>query len=74
MPGFTGKAQSEALGRTLTKLFENRMSGDGLTPELARWLETLPDSTKETLARCGLIDQAKPTGSQTLENKRFCRE
>ncbi len=66
MPAFTDKSQSGAFGRTLLKLVENRMSGEPLTVELSRWLENQSDATKATLARWGLIDQAKLTGSKTL--------
>ncbi len=66
LPAFTDKAASEALGRTLLKLVENKQSGEPLTVELSRWLEGQSDSTKATLARWGLIDQTKLTGSKTL--------
>ena len=66
LKAYNDKSQSEALGRTVLKLVENRTSGDGLTPELSRALERLTDSTKKTLAEWGLIEQSKLTGSKTL--------
>ena len=66
LPAFTDNAASMALGRTLLKLVENRQSGEPLTVELSRWLEGQSDATKVKLARWGLIDQTKLTGSKTL--------
>jgi site-specific recombinase XerD len=66
LPAFTDKNQSLALGRTILKLVENRTSGESLTPELSKALELLTDSTKQTLARWGLIEQSKLTGSKLL--------
>ena len=66
LPAFTDKNQSLALGRTIQELVSNRLSGEGLTPALARWLENQSDSTKATLGRWGLIEQAKLTGSKSL--------
>ena len=66
LPAFTDKNQSLALGRTVLKLVENRQSGEPLTVELSRWLETVSDATKATLARWGLIDQSRLTGSKPL--------
>ena len=58
VPGFTSKSESERLGRQIEKLITAKLSGGGLSPELALWIKGLPVAIVEKLAGHGLIGQA----------------
>src|SRR4051812_41674205 len=52
-----GKKNSEELGRNIDRLLMGKASGD-IRPELRKYLETLPDWIRRSLAAQGIIDQA----------------
>ena len=53
MPGFTDKALTAELGRRIQKLVAVRVLGDILPPDLAAWVERLPQDIRDRLAQTG---------------------
>lgn len=66
LPAFTDKAQSEAFGRKVERLVGCRANNEPTDPELTRWVETLPRSTRAALARIGLLEAAKAAAIKSL--------
>lgn len=56
LPAFTDKRQSEELGRKIEKLVACRANGESPDKQLGRWLEALPDKTRQRLAKIGVLD------------------
>ena len=67
LPAFTDKRQSEALGRQIEKLVGCKVSGDPLDAELARWLECIPASLRDRLAKIGLLDSSRIAAGKLLK-------
>jgi len=66
LPAFTDKAQSEAFGRKTERLVGCRANNEPTDPELTRWVETLPQATREAMARVGLLDASRAAAVKPL--------
>lgn len=66
MPAFSDKAASLEFGRRLEKLIALRSVGDAPDAELARWIETLPERMRATLAGWGILDPARLSRARAL--------
>jgi integrase len=66
LPAFTDKAQSEAFGRKVERLVACRANNEPTDPELTRWIETLPQATREAMARIGLLEASKAAAVKPL--------
>ena len=55
LPAFTDKKQSETAGRNIEKLVASKINGDPPDKELGRWLEALPKTLRDALARLGVF-------------------
>ena len=66
LPAFTDKAQSEAFGRKVERLVGCRANNEPTDPELTRWVETLPRSTREAMARIGLLELSRAAAVKGL--------
>ena len=66
VPAFTDKQVSEALGRQIETLVGVRVTRQQPGPELAKWMEGLPDDLRRKLADFGLIDERAATLSDPI--------
>src|ERR1700693_5132429 len=67
LPAFTSKAASEEMGRNLVKLVEYHKGTGGQTdPALSRWLNDLPQRTREKLVSIGLLSAERAALSKPL--------
>ncbi len=66
MPDFTDKALTAELGRRIQKLVAVRVLGDILPPDLAAWVERLPQDIRDRLAQTGMVDPQTVASSNTL--------
>lgn len=66
LPGFTDKAATVELGKRVERLVGFRVMRDELSPELARWLETLPNDLRNRLGKFGLLDAKTVAGKKPL--------
>ena len=66
IPGFTDKKITEELGRRIEKLVALRVLGNAPDPELARWLESLPNELREKLTKHSLLDSRTVAGGKPL--------
>jgi len=66
LPAFTDKAQSEAFGRKVERLVDCRANNEPTDPELSRWVETLPQATREAMARIGLLEASRAAAVKRL--------
>jgi integrase len=66
LPAFTDKAQSEAFGRKIERLVDCRANNEPTDPELSRWVETLPQATREAMARIGLLEASRAAAVKRL--------
>lgn len=66
LPAFTEKAQSEAFGRKVERLVGCRSNNEPTDPELTRWIETLPQATRESMARIGLLETSRAAAVKPL--------
>ena len=66
LPGFTDKSATIELGKKVERLVGFRVMRDELSPELARWLETLPTDLWNRLANFGLLDAKSVAGKKPL--------
>ncbi len=66
VPAFGDKQVSEALGRQIEALVGVRVTRQQPGPELAKWMEGLPDDLRRKLADFGLIDERAATLSDAL--------
>ncbi len=64
---FTDRAASLELERQLKRLVSLRMADMALTPELSRFLESLPMETLDRLGKWGIIDQERVAAGRKLE-------
>ncbi len=65
-PAFTDREESEALGRQIRRLVSCKIGGEAPGPDLSRWLENIPASLRDQLARIGLIDPARAAAGKPL--------
>ncbi len=56
LPAYTGKKESEALGRWLEKLAASRKNNEQPDAQLGQWLQSLPDRLLKKLIGLGLVD------------------
>ena len=66
IPGFTDKKITEELGRRLEKLVALRVLGNAPDPEMACWLESLPNELRDKLAKHSLLDSRTVAGGKPL--------
>jgi integrase len=66
IPGFTDKKITEELGRRIEKLVAFRVLGNAPDPDLARWLESLPNELREKLTKHSLLDSRTVAGGKPL--------
>ena len=66
LAAFADKAASEELGRKIERLAELRQGGLGVDRSLAPFLEGLPQKTRESLAKWGLLEARHLVGSLPL--------
>ncbi len=66
LPGFTDKAATVELGKRVERLVGFRVMRDELSPELARWLETIPNDLRKRLGKIGLLDAKTIAGKKPL--------
>jgi integrase len=66
LPAFTDKSQSEAFGRKVERLVACRANNEPTDPELSRWVETLPQSIREAMARIGLLELSRAAAIKRL--------
>jgi len=66
LPAFSGRAESEELGRRIEDLVSAKGSGGRLGRDLARFVEGLPHRTRKRLAQIGLLDARDLAGSRQL--------
>ena len=67
LPGFTDKGATQELGRWLEKLVAQRVVGDTPSPELAKWLESMPTGLRDRLAKFGLLDSRSVASGKPLK-------
>ncbi len=65
--GFTDKRATDELGRRIGLLVAARVSGQAIEPDMAAWLERLPDDLRTRLAAFGLIDDRASSIAEPLE-------
>ena len=65
-PGFSDKAQSEALGQQIECLVGCRIAGQQPGPELSRWLELVPNKLRMHLGNIGLLDRTRAAAGKPL--------
>jgi hypothetical protein len=56
LPGFTDKKIIQELGRRIEKLVAFRVLGNAPDPEMARWLESLPNELRGKLTKHSLLE------------------
>src|SRR6188472_416415 len=56
LPGFTDRKPTEELGRKVLRLVEARSIHQPAEPQLTRWVETMPATLRQRLARWGILD------------------
>jgi integrase len=66
LPLFKDRKQTETAGRNVETLVASKINGDAPDKELGRWLESLPSTLREKLARIGLLDGQAATKGKTL--------
>jgi integrase len=66
LPGFTDKAQTEELGRKLSKLVSARSNSESPEQAMGRWLENLPRRIRSKLVEIGLIEGHSGAAMKTL--------
>lgn len=66
LAGYTERRATEHLARQVARLVTLRHGREPLDLELARWVEALPDRTRDTLAAWGLLEARELVGSRTL--------
>lgn len=66
LPGFTDKAATVELGKKVERLVGFRVLRQELSPELARWLETIPNDLRKRLGKFGLLDAKTVAGKKPL--------
>jgi integrase len=66
IPGFTDKKITEELGRRIEKLVALRVMGNAPDPDLARWLESLPNELRDKLTKHSLLDSRTVAGGKPL--------
>ena len=66
LPGFTDKAATKELGRRIEQFVAVRINGDTPGPELSKWLELLPNSTRDRLGKFGLLDSRSVANRKPL--------
>jgi integrase len=66
LPLFKDRKQTETAGRNIEKLVACRVNHQAPDVELGRWLETLPSTLREKLAKCGLLDAQTATSHKGL--------
>ena len=65
-PGFTDKGATIELGRWIKRLVETRMSGGVPSPDISRWLETVPRVLRNRFVKVGLLDSKRVAGNKPL--------
>lgn len=68
LPGFKDRAASETMGRRLEELATCRAMRQQPGFELSRWIEGLPDETRDRLAEFGLLTRDDVSRNRTLTN------
>jgi len=66
LAGFTDKKTTMDLARNLESLISCRIGGGGLTPDLQRWIDILPNSFVKSFIRWGLLDSHRTEGNKPL--------
>ena len=66
MPGFRDKSLTQELEHRVRRLVELRANGHPLPLEMSRWIETMPKSTRERLAKWDLLDLRSVAHSKPL--------
>ena len=67
IPGFTDKKLTQELGGKLEKLVASRVLSQTPSPELSKWLETMPSSLRKRIVKFGLLDSQTMSNSRVLE-------
>ena len=68
LPGFTDRKATAEAERKVRKLVELRAAGETLTPELARFVETMPPDMRERLASWGILDKTRVAAGKSLSD------
>jgi len=66
IPGFVDRKATEELGRKLERLVGLKSARQLPDAELSRWIEELPESMRRRLARFGILDPLRLSGSIPL--------
>jgi integrase/recombinase XerD len=66
LPAFTDRKLSEALGRQIERLVASRVAREPLSIDLSRWIECLPQSIREKMAKIGLLDDQRLAATKSL--------
>ncbi|KXB07557.1 hypothetical protein AKJ51_01030 [candidate division MSBL1 archaeon SCGC-AAA382A20] len=67
MAAFETKQASEALGRKLERLVSYKAAGEPITPELTRWVDSLPHRILDNLAKWEIINTHRAEGGRHLK-------
>jgi hypothetical protein len=66
LPGFVDRKATVEVERKVRKLVELRAAGETLSPELARFIETMPPAMRERLAEWGVLDKTRVAAGKPL--------
>ncbi len=66
LPAFTDRRQSESFGRWVERLVAAKMNREPLSPELSKWLESIPPKTRDRFVKIGLLDGSKNAAAKPL--------
>ena len=66
LAGFTDKKVTWDLAGRIESLISYRVSGQGLPPELHRWLDDVPDAMKQKFAKWSFVDAQRIEGNKLL--------
>lgn len=68
IPAFTSKSASEEFGRSIDRLVAYRTATGGQTdPVLQRWIDEIPATARQRLAKIGLIDSERVAANKRLD-------
>jgi len=66
LPAYTGRKESESLGRWLEKLAASRKNNEQPDAQLGQWLQSLPDRLLRKLISLGLVDGQRAEIAKSL--------